>query len=280
MKKTKNKWLIGFDESRLVMELELAGNPIAHQRPRFVRTGHCYTPKTSREYRKSLSNAMRKLVIEPATDKDLRYGVQVYFYRSNGQRIDIDNLLKSVLDSGNDAKVWKDDSQVIEIAGRLYTKQEKPRIEIVIYYLDKNLDGIKGVYKSNKYCEYCGNEITSPSYPSSQRRFCSYECSCKSKRITLNCRLCGKEFEIPRSLLDKNTKYGKGRNERQFCSRKCSLAHLAKSKKKNGSDKWRCHTCGGRVSRKEYTRCKACFIKSREEIKSNYWGVRRVVNEA
>ena len=43
----------------------------------------------TKEYREALASVMRSNLDIIGTDKDLRYGVQALFYRSNRQRIDI-----------------------------------------------------------------------------------------------------------------------------------------------------------------------------------------------
>lgn len=59
--------------------------------------------------------------------------VRVLFYRSNHRKVDIDNLLKAVMDALTSARIWNDDSQVCEITARRWMGESNPRVEITVY---------------------------------------------------------------------------------------------------------------------------------------------------
>lgn len=275
----KLSWSIKIEEKNILFSIEMEGNPIAHERPRATRSGKFYTPKKTRDYKESLAWAI-KLKTQDLDYKDNAesiYGVQAIFYRSTRQRIDLDNLLKMVLDAITQSGFWTDDSKVCEISAQIEKAQANPRAYFIVYlYNSTNYVETITNYKFQEKCAYCGKPLEKfKSYPSSKRKYCSVECSNQSRRIKLKCAYCGKDFEIPKSHLRQTTKKGKT-YMRSFCSRGCSLAYWGQLKRKKGkeSDKWICTVCGGRVSRKEYKRCRGCSMKSRSDPNSNYWKLR------
>ncbi len=277
----KLNWPINIKEEKILFSIEMKGNPIAHERPRLGRYGKVYTPTKTRNYKESLAWTI-KLKTQDINYKDngeSAYGVQAIFYRSNRQRIDVDNLLKAVLDSITQSGFWSDDSKVFEVAARIEKAQVNPRTNFIVYlYNSTNHIEASSDYKFEEKCAYCGGLMSlakTKSYPSSKRRYCSKECFYQSCRIKLKCAYCEKDFEIPRSLARQKTKKGKVYT-RSFCSRVCSLTYWGQLKRIRGkeSDKWKCKTCGGRVSRKEYIICKGCSMKTRSDPNSNYWKLR------
>ena len=124
--------LIPMPPDAVVVSLAVPGDPVAHQRPRFGRKGQVYTPNESLVYRDKVTLFIRQLVA-PTRDAATKFGVQVRFFRSNRQRIDADNLLKSVLDACTQAGLWRDDSQVREVAAKVWLGQADPRTEFVVY---------------------------------------------------------------------------------------------------------------------------------------------------
>ena len=59
--------------------------------------------------------------------------VEAHFYRATKGRVDLDNLLKAVLDAATEAGVWVDDSQVREfthVSVELGSKE--PRVELQV----------------------------------------------------------------------------------------------------------------------------------------------------
>ncbi|PCF86370.1 RusA family crossover junction endodeoxyribonuclease [Staphylococcus intermedius] len=101
------------------------GNPKGSSRPRFSRGGHTYMPAPYVKHKKFVADQLPTLLI----DKPIRLTVEFYFKSSKswskykkeshiGQphsiKPDIDNLLKTILDAGND-KLWTDDVLISEI---------------------------------------------------------------------------------------------------------------------------------------------------------------------
>ena len=258
------EWMIPIDSAAVVLTLAVPGDPVAHQRPRFTRTGHTYTPEKSRSFKLGIA-ALIKAKIPTARDPLSKFGVQARFYRSNRQRIDADNLLKSVLDACTQSGIWKDDSQVVELAARVWLAQAVPRLEFIVYLAPDPSPG--------KPCPQCGKETRFGKL--SKRIYCSRACANASKRISLVCRQCRRPFDIPRCKVKGNPGY-----PRAFCSRECSIEAFRALKRIKGkeSDTWRCGVCGGRVSRKEYKQCRACSIKGRRAPTGKYWKLRHIAD--
>ena len=248
-------WPYVISEDDIVLRLTVEGDPLSKARPRFGADGNIYTPQKTRNYEDAIGFLMRGELRDREPDSKGRYALRCIFYRSNRQRIDCDNLLKIVSDAAT-AQVWEDDCQVVEVIGRLFLASKHPRTEIVIHRVDNP--------SPHRECQFCGKEFVT--YPSVDSKFCSVDCANKSKRVTVTCRWCGEEFELPQSVAKKR---------KDFCSRACASSfHGEKRSGANGPSTWKCQDCGGGVSRKEYTRCRACSMKHRSDPTSNYWKLR------
>lgn len=124
--------------------------------------------------------------------------VAAIFYRSTKCRIDIDNLLKQVLDSANTV-AWNDDMQVTACLGLLRHDPVYPRSVIVVGpsdlagALDRSNQDREGI------CETCGEPFFWRAYLSRKNsgRFCSIACS--NRRVSdlrepILCRVCQMPF--------------------------------------------------------------------------------------
>lgn len=276
------KWPIPIKDEDVLLSISCDGDPIAHQRPRQGHGGHFYTPEKTRLYRQVLVGAIIEQAngISLVAERDLTFGVQARFYRGTRQRIDIDNMLKTILDAITQSGFWFDDSRVHELCGTVEKGVACPRVEFIVYRHHLRGDEASGGgYDFPEKCAHCGKALSqakAKSYPSTPRKYCSKECSAASKRDTIKCSQCGKQFEFPKSFHRRNGKPGGGWYPRQFCSRPCSIQFHQNLHRINGkeSDKWICVKCGGRVSRKEYTVCRACSMLTRSDPASNYWRLR------
>lgn len=123
-------------------------------------------------------------------------------------------------------------------------------------------------------CKWC-NELFEIKYPSDKREFCSISCSLFYRwkdtpkgTIRLNCKSCGKEFEIPVS--DHRIKEGK---TNIYCSKKCADEGHKKGVFKN------CPNCGKNFYTVRTTFCsKSCALAYRhydkhykELIETGHW---------
>ena len=135
----------------LLMEIVVYGEPIPQGRPRFA-NGHAYEPQRSKNYKllvrfwvtqhlKKL-DAFKPFKIPVKVDLTFHMGVPSSWAKEkriraiNGQirpssRPDIDNLVKSVLDSCN-GLLWVDDCIITDLAARKRYTGELARVEIKI----------------------------------------------------------------------------------------------------------------------------------------------------
>ena len=112
------------------------GKPVAKGRPRMTKSGHVYTPQTTREYEERIRNAamseMGRDKILPWTDKQpLKVVIDAFFKLPKSAtkkdridvlnhikfptvKADVDNIAKSILD-GMNGYVYGDDAQVVDL---------------------------------------------------------------------------------------------------------------------------------------------------------------------
>ena len=112
------------------------GKPVAKGRPRMTKSGHVYTPQTTREYEERIRNAamseMGRSKILPWTDKQpLKVVIDAFFKLPKSAtkkdrvdvlnhikfptvKADVDNIAKSILD-GMNGHVYGDDAQVVDL---------------------------------------------------------------------------------------------------------------------------------------------------------------------
>src|SRR3990167_8802834 len=105
-------------EENIVCNVRIEGNPVSAARPRFsFRNHHAYTPINVKKYKELIYWKIKEKYPNCRIDTDglETYGLYVKFYRSNRQRIDIDNLVKTIMDSITLAEIWKDDYQLQEL---------------------------------------------------------------------------------------------------------------------------------------------------------------------
>ncbi len=244
------RWPIPVPADRLALFLDVRVDPQAKHSATIARR----TQSEACEYEDAIRSTLLDLLDGTPPDSTSRFGLRCVFYRGNKQRIDCDNLLKTVSDVANGV-VWTDDSQVVEVFGRLFLASERPRVEIAIYRVDDPTAPRPG-------CRQCGKPVNFH-FASVTTTFCSRGCFQESRRVDCVCPWCKKAFRTRRCSLRK------GRTP--FCSRNCSAAaHGADKTARSGPQTWKCRVCGGPASSRRNTRCRGCFIKS-SEPRSNYW---------
>lgn len=116
-----------------VYKLVIQGKPVIQKRARtFMRWGKVITWDPTGKERKALSLGLMEARIRakmPVLESLLH--VYASFYGC-GNRCDLDNLLKALLDSGNKEVLWKDDKQIVQIHAFMYREDKDPRTEIEI----------------------------------------------------------------------------------------------------------------------------------------------------
>lgn len=269
------------------MELDFSlvhdGAPVSKSRAR-VSQGHAYTPRRTEEAQQVLAWAIKLAMPKGYRDDgEQTYAVEARFFMPSFHRIDVDNLLKLVLDAGTGI-VWKDDIQVVEVHGYITRQVPNPRSEIRIYSVPSPHPSLT--------CEHCGKSFRLPASQSEGRRFCTKACqraamstavavqcvgcsrtvkripakvvenpycsvACRTRHTaeTRACAHCGSSITRPRSQF---------RNQpRAYCSYVCREAFWREHRKMAAQGQ--CVDCGGPTSKKSYVRCQSCeHAKKRE----------------
>ena len=120
-------------EPRLLAKFEVPGEPVPKARPRLGPRGNTYTPVKTRD----AENRVRDHLF--VSNPRLRpveglVGLKMHFYLGGLGRADLDNLIKLILDSLNQA-LFADDSQVVKLEAELTTFDSRPRSEIEAWLL-------------------------------------------------------------------------------------------------------------------------------------------------
>jgi Holliday junction resolvase RusA-like endonuclease len=121
------KKLLAAFGSGLIESVVIPGAPHSKARPRVGPRGGYSDPKDK-------AAEMRTGWIMRSGIKQVRTGnvaICCIFYRPNRQRIDADNLLKHICDSGNGV-LWTDDSQITAIMGIVEIDASNPRTVLVM----------------------------------------------------------------------------------------------------------------------------------------------------
>lgn len=265
----------------IAAEFSVAGEPASKARARFTAYGskvRTYTPAKTMQAEHAVAAAFRANNDPGQTmQHEATYGVHAHFYCGTGQRRDIDNMLKLILDGLNNV-AWHDDVQVIEVSARKSrVPKDDARTQVSIYrigVIEKprgkciRCGGEFDTYASTstrkfctrecgyafrkesrkRTCKECGVPFTH-AHPSHTTEFCSIACTSANKRVTLACVECGAAFTKPRSLS------GRGRH---LCSETCSASHWRKQR--TARAKGVCVDCGGATSKKRYERCRGCRL--------------------
>lgn len=106
------------------------GQPLPMDRPRFGQ-GRTFTSARSREAKRSVAwEFLKTMNRAPRYEETL--AIVALFYRQDRRAVDVDNLMKLVMDAATKAKVWKDDSQVIAQAAILDYDKKRPRTVVAL----------------------------------------------------------------------------------------------------------------------------------------------------
>ncbi|MGW4240981.1 RusA family crossover junction endodeoxyribonuclease [Nocardia sp. NPDC004722] len=105
----------------------LPGDPHPKGRPRFSR-GRAYTAEADRDAEARTALLLSQRVSQPLTGN---IALTCVFYRRTRRRVDVDNLLKHVMDAANGI-LWRDDSQCTSLRGVIELDRDNPRTLILI----------------------------------------------------------------------------------------------------------------------------------------------------
>jgi Holliday junction resolvase RusA-like endonuclease len=222
--------LNGISGSHEAISVAIDGEPCSKARARFGKQ-HAYTPAKVRSAESALAlrlSSLRKF--------ERNVAVACIFYRSTRQRIDVDNLLKLVLDGSTAGKMWEDDSQVTAIVGILEYDADNPRTIIAYGHHESTM--LRGTAALTSVCKRCGAPYNAHGVAS--RQHCSVACQKAWLDDPFPCANCHKPFRRERS-------------SQKFCSVEC---RGVAQRRKN-----RCEICGGTVTKAAYRQCRECFLR-------------------
>lgn len=169
------------------------GEPVSKARPRFGGGGRVYTPAKQKAASDALSWKFREEFSDPWKGN---IAVGCIFYRSTMHRVDVDNMMKQVLDAANTI-CFLDDYQVTAQAGFVELDREHPRTIIVFGRHESTMDRSGGQGRVFS-CLHCGTEFRSHLRKGGRPpKFCSRPCArASTKRIAGSglCLVCGKEL--------------------------------------------------------------------------------------
>lgn len=163
----------------------IEGDPVSKARPRFSKGGRPYTPTKTIEGEKRIAR-----LLEGSPPFRSNVAVSCLFFRASRQRVDVDNLLKAVLDAGTRANLWEDDSQVTALVGVIEYDPDRPR---TIACFGEHQSSLTRGDAARVACEACGTLF----FPSGRRReharWCSAECRARLV-VPVDCPSCGQPF--------------------------------------------------------------------------------------
>jgi Holliday junction resolvase RusA-like endonuclease len=222
------------------------GIPKSKARPRFRRDGKVYASDEQVAAERALGWRLKEEFPEPLEGN---LAVGCIFYRPTNHRVDVDNMLKHVMDSANKI-VWRDDSQVTAQLGIVELDKTRPRTVIVIGSHVSTMVRTGGVSKKEAVCAQCGVSFTSRQH---RPKFCSRRCAALNRETLADevpCAWCRTPFRRPTAAA-------------RFCSDECRIASLTTSNRKGRTPAF-CSSCGKKLSKPGYKLCRDCWRHSIE----------------
>lgn len=120
----------------MIIHFKVEGNPKPKERPRFGKYA-VYTSKKTSEWEKLVKKEANAFMIarDISMLKDINLAVVLLFRRETRQRVDIDNLAKSVLDGMNKI-VYEDDTMIKATVISLDFDKQNPGVDIWVFNQD------------------------------------------------------------------------------------------------------------------------------------------------
>ena len=104
------------------------GRPIPKARPRLSRRGHVYTPRGTSAWEADVGWTAKAAGVQPIEGE---VSIDLEFNLPDRKRVDLDNLIKAVLD-GLNGVAWGDDDQVCEIHATKRIDQNWPGVQVCV----------------------------------------------------------------------------------------------------------------------------------------------------
>jgi Holliday junction resolvase RusA-like endonuclease len=111
------------------VELFIPGRPRPKQRPRVGKGGRVYTPRATKNWEATVGWEWFINVGPRRFEGPIK--VDLTFNYPDRRSVDVDNLIKAVLD-GLEGVAYQNDSQIVEVIGRKLICPSKPGVQIVI----------------------------------------------------------------------------------------------------------------------------------------------------
>jgi Holliday junction resolvase RusA-like endonuclease len=109
------------------------GTPIPKARARWSpKSGSWYTPSTTKVAEEAVAWCFKQALGRRPPFRDT-VAIVALFYVPTLRRKDTDNLMKLLMDAGNQSRIWKDDADVIAQAVFLELDRERPRTIVAVW---------------------------------------------------------------------------------------------------------------------------------------------------
>jgi len=112
------------------------GNPVAKSNSYRIFKSRMYKTAACKQWEAAVLSACKASCVAsvqiPAFPKGVPCTIRIAWFKRDNRRADLDNILKSILDSLN-GFAYDDDSQVCEIIASKHIDAKFPRVEISIY---------------------------------------------------------------------------------------------------------------------------------------------------
>lgn len=199
----------------------IPGNPKSKKRARAGAHG-VYRTTADKEAERHVESYLA--VSFPGGPRKGYFAVGCIFFRGDRQRVDVDNLLKLVMDAATNI-VWLDDAQVTAQLGVVEYDPDNPRTVVMIGEHETTMERPS----DQAFCEQCGKEFQRNTMAS---RFCSRLCSGLSQRTMgeSRCPTC-------------RTVFRRRQKAQVYCSKSCARKATKGAGPKNDPPK--CQECGG-----------------------------------
>lgn len=173
-----------------VYAFRVDGEPIAKSRVRVEKTRH-YAEGRTADAELDIAHAIQRGA-GPGERFTGNVAVAAVFFRSNRHRVDVDNLLKTVLDGiTKSGLVWADDDQVTAVLGVVEYDPTNPRIAVAVANHESTM--LRGDARLTRTCETCGTAFQ-PHSDRQRGRYCSR--ACRPRRVQI-CSSCGGPTSAP-----------------------------------------------------------------------------------